>query len=168
VDQLQARGTGVRLEVNARHCAMKKTLEFTDSQWKWIQYAFWWPFVIAPFIMGWVLYRDLPNERFDDREHELIESEYVDDSNGNEGERPYKWRHKVTGKIYCRDDFSGHRYSEGARIGGVVFTYGIVGCMFFAWCEWARDRHTFLAALRKATLVNLFVAMMFGLLIGTK
>lgn len=108
---------------------------------------------------GWLTYHRLPNETFDDDEHELLDFYEREDAHGNTHEVPAVWKHKQTGEVYSTANFSYHRSHEAQRMTASIFAYGLLGCLFFAWMRNLRRKDSFYEAFGKATLVNLAVAI---------
>jgi hypothetical protein len=125
---------------------------------RWAETTFWIAFIILPILTGWLVYDWLPNESFDGRIHEVLQTEVIDTPDGGTGERVEVWRDKKTGREYSRFDFAHHRRAEARRMAGVWFIYGLVGCFVFAAIRSAKKTGSIYDAFGKAILLNLVVA----------
>jgi hypothetical protein len=128
---------------------------------RWAERAFWTAFLLLPFFTGLLQYDYLPNEYYDEDEHELMDSYDVEDDNGCSHEVYLEWRDKRTNEVYTREQFTSHRRSEGRRLLATMFFYGLIGCTFFAWTESSRGKGSFYELFGKAIAFNLVVAVLF-------
>jgi len=130
---------------------------WASSTFSRLQVGFWISFLVLPIFTGLLSYHWLPNEYYDQRKHELLES-HVEERGGRTGEVHDLWRDKQTGKLFSPADFTIHRQNESWRMAAVWFGYGLVGCFFFAFSRWIRNVGSFYRSFGMATLVNLAVA----------
>lgn len=140
------------------HCGGKVLV--TESKLNKIELVIWIGYLVLPVITQWLAYQPLPDE-YRGEKHELLESHF--EECGPEGLRscevPDTWRDDQTGKIYTADQFTGHHRSEAKRVGITAFAYGLIGCLFFAYGRAVRGRDTFIRAIAKATVANIFISL---------
>jgi hypothetical protein len=122
-----------------------------------VQNVFWFAFVMVPCFTGLLAYHWLPNESFDERKDDLLESHDVSDGEGHYGDKVDLWQDKGTGKVYSVGDFYEHRRQEEQRLVIVRFAYGLIGCFFYASSRFAQRKGSFFEAFGKTTLVNLAI-----------
>lgn len=119
--------------------------------------AFFWLFYfVLPVGTGLLAYQWLPNENYDYRNHELLNSH--SESVGPEGltsaEVPDRWRNDESGEVFTPAMFYKHRAHEAQRLLVVWFGYGLIGCLFYAYSKARAGRGLFMAALISALIVN--------------
>jgi hypothetical protein len=124
-----------------------------------VQVAFWIAYVALPIFTGWLAYRWLPNESYDQQKHELLESHEEEDGNDRTGEVADVWKDRETGKIYSREMFEQHVRQEARRMAIAWFAYGLIGCFVFAFSSVATRRTSFAVAFGRALLVDLAIAL---------
>ncbi len=133
-------------------------LSFPWLTFRRVEQTFWTLFVVLPIFTGWLAYDWLPNESFDEENHEMISSHEVCHDVGEQekcGEMPDEWKDKRTGEIYTREDFAWHRKAERVRLLYTDFGYGLVGCCFFG-CARLREKHgVFFKAFGKAVCIDI-------------
>lgn len=132
-----------------------------ESMFKKLEPVFWLAYLLLPIFTGWLAYQYLPNEYYDKKRHELLESHF--EECGTQGlescEIPDKWRDDETGKIFTAGQFTEHQHSEARRIGIATFAYGLIGCLFFAYGRVIQGGEKFLTGFKKAVFANLVFAL---------
>jgi len=132
-----------------------------ESTFSKIEGVFWVAYILLPIFTGWLAIQPLPNE-YDESKHELLKSHAVEC--GPEGllscEAPDVWRDKETGKIYTSEQFTEYHRHEGTRIGITAFSYGLIGCLFFAYGRVVKKRESFLKGFDRAVLINVIVSLL--------
>ena len=123
-----------------------------------VQVAFWVAYIVLQIFTGWLAYRWLPNESYNEHKHELIESNEEEDGNDRTGEVADVWRDRQTGQTYWREMFEQHRRDEARRVAIAWFSYGLIGCSVFAFSSVAAGRSSFVAAFTRALLVDFAIA----------
>jgi len=98
-----------------------------------LEILFWIAFVVVPLLTGILAYRWLPNESFDERKHELLLGDQVGDRWQEHGVRARMWKSKKTGEVFTPASFDEHRAAEAIRLPVTWFTYGLLGCVVYAW-----------------------------------
>ena len=125
--------------------------------------VFWLIYLFAPMFTGWLDYRALPNEYFDPARHTVVKSHHREmwpQLAGDSYEVPDAWRDDATNTTYTAESFSAHHRSEAQRLGLSCFTYGLIGCAFFAYCRSMKDQSGFLRAFRNATIIDVLIALL--------
>src|SRR5271166_5352798 len=85
---------------------MSDLLTADDTTWppKKARKVFWWVFFLLPFFTGILHYHFLPNEYYDEKRHELLEShEKCQDVPYRCADIADLWRDKKTGEVFSRD-----------------------------------------------------------------
>jgi hypothetical protein len=96
---------------------------------------FWTIFILLPIFTGWFQYHHLPNENpYDETRFEIIKSHTVEvgPEELQSAEVADVWRDKETGKVFTWKQFSEHQSIEAQRIAETSFTYGLIGCFYYA------------------------------------
>jgi hypothetical protein len=130
-----------------------------------VEQAFWIIFVLLPIVMQFLSYNWLPNESFDPRKHEKIHSYQlcIDRGGGDEcRDEVDEWRDKATGETFFREDFAEHLRAEWWRMLFMDLSYGLIGCLAFAYFRWRRDQNNavFFQAFGKAVFCAVAVSVL--------
>lgn len=128
------------------------------SLFRKLEVAFWIVFIALPIFTGWLAYHWLPNESYDEKEHELLLGREVGDPQEHVV-RPEMWRDKKTGEVFMPAHFSEHRAAEAKRLAATDFAYGLIGCIFYAWARSQKKNEPFFEAFGKAVALNLVIAI---------
>ena len=129
-----------------------------ESAFRRVQTVFWVLYLILPIFTGWLAYKWLPDEAFDEKDHLAISTYEIESRDGGTTEVVAVWQNKKSGKTFSTNPFPEHRESEAKRLAMVWLGYGLIGCLFFAWSGVVQRRHHFYDSFGKAVLVNLVVA----------
>lgn len=129
-----------------------------------LQTTFWIVFVLVPIVTGLFAYRFLPNEYYDPKRHDLLESHEVCDDFGRCDDMYDAWQDKKTGEVFTREDFAEHRREEAIRVVPATFLYGMIGCFAFGYFRRREAQHAFYKYLGMAVCVNAGVTAVFFVL----
>ena len=127
---------------------------------KSLELVLWIGYVALPFFTGWLDYRPMPNELFDENRHEVIESHAIHGPNymGIEGIAD-KWRDPATGQVYSAESFAEHRRTEALRLGVAWFAYGVIGCALYSCGSLLRGKAPMLRSFAYALALDVTVAL---------
>jgi hypothetical protein len=118
---------------------------------------------VVCLLTGVLGYNYLPDQRYDEGKHELLESHLDSPDEGPRSgqayEIPDKWQNVETGKVFTPDQFAAHSRSEARRLGIAIFAYGLIGCLLYGYIRYRRYAGNFFESFGKAVIVNLLVAI---------
>ncbi len=131
------------------------------ARFKKFEIVFWVIYLALPMVTGWLDYQSLPNEHYDPSRHEILRSHAKEAWPEGLGtyQIPDVWKDQATGTVYTFESFSEHHRSEAKRLGLMWFAYGLIGCVFFAYCCFVKERGSFISAFMKGSAIDLVVAL---------
>ncbi len=142
------------------------------SAWPWLtlrnaERTFWVIYLLFPILTGLLAYHWLPNESPMENRDIVVSSHTVctnDDTRCDEA--PDVWINKQTGVKHTRAEFHSHAKHERIRLLFADFSYGLIGCFFFAFARNYEVKGSFFEKFGKAILVNLGFVL-FGFVMST-
>ena len=121
---------------------MKKLLFFLEKYFIYIYFGF--PLLTTLLGHGILAYDWAPNQSFNPRIHEVINSHEIEIDNGVTFPRTEivydEWKSKLTGEIYSSDDFESGHFKSKLSVVIRVFLYGIIYCLFNAYQKLKKEK----------------------------
>lgn len=115
---------------------------------------------------GWLSYRALPEEMFEEAQHELLRTgELCRDETCRDV--PLEWRDRMSGTVFTRSQFAEHRQTEAWRLASNWFLLGGVLSLVAAWYRRFRSQISFFRQLPAFFAIDAFAAFVVAMLIAS-
>jgi hypothetical protein len=135
----------------------------TKESYLKIEKYFWWIFIWLPLVTGMVRYNWLSVEPYVSQTQQTIVARSLDPASKGIGiDEPVMRKLKGMEKSTNKEDFIHDRFLEVLRYGVFSFLYGLLGCTFYAYGQFIKEKEpSFIAAFRKSLIIAILFPVFF-------